>query len=89
MRRDHEMRPRRSAAPLADHVADRVDAHVLEPEARERVAKHAPARGFVERRRRHFAEPDLVGDCLSLRRPRVVECRLDLGLLSEGGDAGR
>ena len=54
-----------------------------------RVAEHLGPRRFVERRCRHLAEPDLVGDRLRLASPRAVEGRLDLGLLGEGRDRVR
>ena len=90
VRGDHQVRPRRGAPPLGDHVAGRVDAHVLQASPRQGVAKDLRAGRLVERRRRHLAEPDLVGNRLLLARAGMLERRFDVGTLRQRGDlAGR
>ena len=58
------------AALLAEHVALLVDAHVREPALLEHLRVELRALGFLERRRLHLAEPNLILERLR-SRPRA------------------
>ena len=56
------------ARTIAEHVAGAIDANVLEAEMRELALQHLAARRFLERRRRHLAEANLIVDRLRFAR---------------------
>ena len=59
VRGEHQVRTRGLAGPHADHVAGRVDAHVLQAEFLEQALQLLPANGLLEGRRGNFAEAGL------------------------------
>ena len=63
------------AAPISQHVARAVLPHIQQAEPRELGAQEAGAIGLLERRRRHLAEADLIGNGLRLARSCRVERR--------------
>src|SRR2546428_9939542 len=56
------MRARGLAWPFAEHVARLVDSHVFQAKGPEEVRVGLPPLGFLEGRRRDFAQPDLIRD---------------------------
>src|SRR5262249_15059103 len=60
---------------IAQNVPNLVHPDILQTEARELPSQDLTARRFLERRRRHFAKPDLILDRLGLIRPHPIERR--------------
>jgi hypothetical protein len=85
VRAEDEVGPRRRAGPLAEHVAHLVHAHVLQAKRAERVGVGLATRGFLERRRRDLAQPDLVLDRLRFVVTRRLDRGFDRGVLQEPG----
>ena len=79
VRADDDVRPRRLAAPHAEHVADGVEAHVAEAGGDEALAERLGARGFLERRRRDLGERHLVVEDRGLAGLQRVDCRDHVG----------
>ena len=76
MRRQHEVRTRGLAGPVAQHVAHFVDPHVLQAEFAELARVELAALGFLEGRRLHLADLHLLG-----QRARLVGAgRIERGL---------
>jgi hypothetical protein len=87
MRGNHQVRPLGYAAPFGDDVASLVHADALQASAREGIAEHLGTCRFVERRRWHLAEPDLIRDRLRFAGAGAVEGGFDFGPLGKRGDA--
>ena len=85
VRGEHEVRPRRRARALAEHVADLVDAHVLQPELAELARVELGARRLLERRRLDLADLHLLGQRAGLVGARGGERRLHRGVLQQPG----
>ena len=89
VRGEHEVRPRRGARALAEHVADLVDAHVLQAELAELAGVELGALRLLERRRLDLADLDLLGQGAGLVGPGGGERGLDRGVLQQLRSPGR
>ena len=76
---EHQMRTVATASPLADDVADGIDAHLAEPQGLERLPVHLGAGAFLEGWCRHLAQSDLPLEDPGLERRGPAE---------RGGDVG-
>ena len=85
MRGDDEVRTWRRPGPIAEDVAGRVHAHVLQPELLKHTLQLGAADVLLEGGRRNLAEADLVFDGLRLARLRRVERGLHGRVLHEVG----
>ena len=85
MRGDDEMRMRRRARIVAEHVADLVDAHVLQAELLNTRCSSRPRTSSLNDGRGNLAEADLIRDRLRLARLRGVERRLHRRILQQIG----
>ena len=83
MRRDYDVRMRRGAWPIAEHVAGFVDPHALQAELVERALQLGAASLLFERRRSDLTESNLILNRLRLGRLRRRERKLDGRLLQE------
>ena len=89
VRRNHDVRRRCCAGPIAEDVAGTIDPDVLQSQIGELALQHFATRGFLEWRRRHLAEANLVLDGAPLDFLGGVQRRPHRRILRQSGDGSR
>ena len=89
VRRNHKLWPRQDTRAIAEDIARLVEADVGQAQLLEGGFHGLAAGGFLERRRRNFAEADLIGDDLRLVGPDAVKRRAGRSIHRLGTDASR